>query len=97
MYVIDGIAYASEPVQEMAVVDAQVTGRGAMLVTFSTGETRLLDAAPLMEFPVFAVLADNDVFSNFDVDQGVLTWCDGEVDIATETLYSMSYEYEDVA
>lgn len=38
-------------------------------------------------------LADKDAFATLEVRHGVLTWLDGEVDIAPEGLYARSYEY----
>ena len=36
---------------------------------------------------VFTKLADREFFKNFCIDNGVLTWGGGEIDIAPETLY----------
>jgi hypothetical protein len=41
-------------------------------------------------------LADEKIFMAAKVDQGVVTWCDGEIDIAPETMYRDSYQYTDV-
>ena len=38
-------------------------------------------------------LADKHAFATLEVRHGVLTWLDGEVDIAPEGLYARSYEY----
>lgn len=97
MYIKDGIAYAGEPRAEMLVASARVTGELSMLVTFSTGETRVFDAAYLLDQPVFEPLKDQGVFADFQIDHGVVTWCDGDVDIAPEAMYSHSFEYDAVA
>lgn len=94
MYTVDGIAYAGEPVEGLLVRDARVTGRLSMLVTFSTGETRVFDAEPLLRLPVFAPLADQEVFERFALDRGVVCWLGGEVDLAPEAMYKMSYRYD---
>lgn len=39
MFVKDGTAYVGEPVPEMRIESARVTGELTMLVTFATGET----------------------------------------------------------
>ena len=93
MYEVDGIVYASEPQAGMTVTGVQDTGDYIILVTFSTGETRLVDCTELFSLPAFARLADKDAFGTMEVRQGVLTWLDGEVDIAPEGLYARSYEY----
>ena len=64
-----------------------------MLVTFNTGETRLLDATELTEFEAFAPLGNQETFSSFSIDHGVLQWLDGEIDIAPEGLYLRSFKY----
>ncbi len=97
MFVRDGIAYAGQPEAEMCVESARVTGELTMLVTFSTGETRVFDAAYLLAQPVFAPLKSVDVFARFTIDRGVVTWCDGDIDVAPESMYEHSYEYEAVA
>ena len=97
MYVVDGIAYAGEPVEGIEVASARYAGNSIILVTFSTGEVRLFDVTRLLHMPVFKPLEDEAVVQNFRVEFGVLTWCDGEVDIAPEALYERSYEYQQVA
>ena len=37
------------------------------------------------------------VFESYRLDHGVITWENGDIDIAPETVYAMSYEYETVA
>lgn len=97
MFVKDGIAYAGEPAPEMHVKSARVTGELTMLVTFTTGEMRVFDASYLLAQPVFAPLKDQAIFKGFEIDHGVITWKDGEIDIAPESMYDHSYSYEAVA
>ncbi|MEE1158180.1 MAG: DUF2442 domain-containing protein [Atopobiaceae bacterium] len=93
MYEVDGIVYASEPQEGMLVTGVRDTGDYIILVTFSTGETRLVDCTELFELPAFACLEDKAAFDTLEVRHGVLTWLDGKVDIAPEGLYARSYEY----
>ena len=53
MYIIDGIAYAGEPVEGIEVSHARYVGERVLLVTFSTGETRLFDASCRLSMPAF--------------------------------------------
>lgn len=85
--------FASAPVEGIKISEVRVVGELSMLVTFSTGETRVYDAAPLLQMPAFAPLADAAVFEAYRIDHGVLTWCDGDIDIAPETVYRDSFEY----
>ena len=91
MYILNGIAYAGEPQPGMKAISAKVVNDLSMLVTFSTGETRLFDASQLAEKPAFADLADYDVFRDFRIDHGVVTWKRGDTDIAPEAMYKMSF------
>ena len=93
MYVVDGVAYAGELVSGIEIVAARVVDELSMLV----GETRLFDAAYLLEMPAFAPLADKAVFDAFFIDHGVMTWLDGDIDLAPESLYAHSFPYERVA
>ena len=97
MFVRDGIVYASEPSEGLAVSGCRYMENGVFLVDFSTGETRLFDATCLFDMPAFQPLGDPKVLEDFSVEEGVLTWMGGEIDIAPEGLYSRSYEYDSVA
>lgn len=81
MFVSDGYVCASQPTATLRVTDARDVGNLCMLVTFNTGETRLLDATELTGFEAFAPLGNQKTFSSFSVDHGVLQWLDGEIDI----------------
>ena len=93
MFVSDGIVHASEMTPGMLVRSVRPVGNLCMLVGFSTGETRLFDASPLLEYPAFEPLEDEAVFADARVDHGIITWLDGELDISTVKVYDLSYEY----
>lgn len=57
-----------------------------MLLLFSDGEKRLFDMKTV-EGPVFEPLKNDDVFMNPVVQYNTVTWADGTIDIAPETLY----------
>ena len=92
MYIKDGICYAGELEAGITVASAQVTDKGMMLVTFSTGEQRIFDATQL-EGSVFRPLEEQSVFEAFSIRHGVLTWCNETIDIAPEALYDISLPY----
>lgn len=96
MYEKDGICYAGSLVEGIRVVDAKPLRGKMMLVTFSTGEKRILDVTKL-KGQAFAPLADENVFSHPVIFHGVLTWLDGTIDIAPETVYQESYPYNEIA
>lgn len=94
MYIIDGICYAGELQENIKVKEAKPLRGGMLLVTFSTGEKRLFDTT-LLSGSAFEPLKDEKVFMNPTVFHGVITWNNGEIDIAPEYVYENSYAYED--
>ncbi len=64
-----------------------------LLVAFSTGEQRLFDATTLTG-SAFKSLEDDKMFNKPESFHGVITWNNGEIDIAPEAVYRDSYAYE---
>jgi hypothetical protein len=89
---IDDICYAGELVKGIKVTEVQVLQDKILLITFSTGEKRLLDVTEL-KGSAFNVLSDEKIFNQPKLHQGVITWNDGQVDIAPEMVYAKSYPY----
>ena len=96
MYIQNGICYAGELQEGIKVTEVQPLRGGMMLVTFSTGEKRLFDTT-LLRGSAFAPLADEKIFANPVLFHGVITWNNGEIDVAPETVYRDSYAYESPA
>ena len=96
MYIANGIAYANAKMQEASVKAVKPLDDMMMIVTFGSGEKRLYDATQLLAFPAFQPLKDEKVFKKAKVECGVVTWNDGEIDIAPETMYENSYEYPEM-
>lgn len=96
MYIMNGIAYAAEKQENIEIKSVKALDDMILVVTFSTGEQRVFDASYLLEYPAFTPLKDEDVFKSAKVEYGVVVWCDGEIDIAPETMYEKSYKYEPV-
>ena len=93
MYISNGIAYAASKSPHPLVKAVKPLDDMMMIVTFDSGEKRLYDATQLLTFPAFKPLNDETIFKNAKVEYGVVTWADGEIDIAPETMYENSYEY----
>ena len=93
MYILNDICYAGEMQEGIKVTNVKPLKGGIMLVTFSTGEKRLFDITTL-HGPAFAPLEDEEIFNNPVLFHGVITWNNGEIDIAPETVYRDSYAYE---
>ena len=96
MYIKNDICYAGTLDEGIKVTEAKPLRGGMLLVTFSTGEKRLFDTTAL-EGSAFAPLADEKIFENLMIFHGVITWMNGEIDIAPETVYKNSYSYESEA
>ena len=97
MNIVGDIAYASTSAEQMRVIDVKPLADMMMILTFASGEKRLYDASGLLNYPAFAPLSNQDVFQNAVIDHGVVTWSDGDIDIAPETMYRNSYPYNDTA
>jgi hypothetical protein len=96
MYIKDDVCYAGELQDDIKIVEAKPLRGGMMLVTFSTGEKRLFDTT-LLKGAAFEPLANDDVFRHPVLFHGVITWNNGEIDIAPEFVYEHSYTYDSVA
>ena len=95
MYFDDGFVYGGEPTEMLKVSSVKALDNMMMLIRFNTGETRLFDAT-LLEGRIFLPLRDPEVFLNPEIDHGVVTWMNGEIDCAPEYMYEKSYEYAEV-
>lgn len=95
MFIVDGICYASNEAKEIRVQEAKALRGGIVLVTFNNGEKRLFDTT-ILEGSAFEPLKDEEVFKNLSVFHGVITWMNGEIDIAPETVYHESYPYDTI-
>ncbi len=94
MSIKDGICYAGELIPEIEVTSIKLLDDGMMLVEFSTGETRLFDVTTLLDKgSAFAPLESEENRRTAKVTHGFVSWMDGSIDIAPETLYSESYKY----
>ena len=96
MYIVNGIAYAGMAVEDRLVSAVKPLDDMMMLVTFVSGERRLYDATQLLKYPAFQPLKDEAVFRAAGVDHGVVTWMDGDIDIAPETMYATSFPYDEM-
>lgn len=61
-----------------------------LLLTFSNGERRIFDAAPLLALSVFKPLANKEFFRSVKVAYGTVIWPQ-DIDYCPDTLYSESH------
>lgn len=93
MYIVNDICYANNEATEIKVKDAKPLHGGILLVTFTNEEKKLFDTTKLTG-GAFKPLEDEEVFNNLQIFHGVITWNDGEIDIAPETVYEDGYPYD---
>lgn len=92
MYIIDDVCYAGEKTQNIKINEARALRGGMLLLTFSTGEQRLFDTT-LLKGSAFSPLKDEKILADFNIFHGVMTWMNGDINIAPETMYADSYPY----
>lgn len=96
MYILNDVVYANDNKAELKIQDFKIITELYMLVTFSNGEKRVFDVKPLTKYPIYKALEDYNIFKKAYIENGILVWENGEIDIAPETIYKESYKYEEV-
>lgn len=94
MYIVDDIAYANEPKDNIKVTELKVITDLCLLLTFSNGEEKIYDATELLKYPAYKKLKDFSSFKQAYIENGVVMWGNGEIDIAPEEMYTNSFVYE---
>lgn len=97
MHIVNNIAYADDIQPNDAVSSVRYAGSQTFVITFSSGQSRLFDVTPFLNMPVYAPLRDESVLERVKVDHGALTWLEGSIDIAPETVIAHSYRYSQIA
>ena len=99
MYELDGIVYADNPEPLLTVKSVRALTDYKLLVSFSTGEKKIIDVSLLLEEPGFSALKDVSVFNAVYVDYGTVVWNEGSIDIAPEYLYenAIQSEHDDIS
>ena len=87
MYELDGILYAGSNTPMVKVVDVKPLPDYKLLLSFSNGISKIYDVTPLLDLPVFQALKDIKTFNQVNIDFDTVTWCNGDIDIAPETLF----------
>lgn len=98
MIVKEGICYPDDRTPVVSVAGCSVVDDTRLRVSFKSGDIRVVDMSPLFSIPALAPLADPAVLRNFAIDHGILTWLDGELDVAPEWLldHGQSEPYPDI-
>ena len=100
MVVKNGICHPELDNVPLHAIGCSALGGRLLRVEFNDGSVKEVDLEPLLSLPAFSPLSDPAVFRAFSLDHGVVTWLDGEIDIAPEWLYdhgtSLTYSSADV-
>lgn len=95
MYVVNDIAYAGDSDNKsLKVIDIKIVSELCMLVEFSNGEKRIFDAKYLIKIPIYKKLENFNVFKNAYIENGIIVWDKGKIDIGVSEVYNNSYVYE---
>ena len=96
MYIVKDVAYAENFNNEnLKIVDIKIVAELCMLVTFSNGEKKIFDAKYLIQYPIYKKLEDFAIFKGAYIENGIIVWDDGKIDIGVDIVYNNSYEYEE--
>ena len=93
MYVVDGMCYASKETEEIEIINVKPLEDRMLLIQFLNGEICLFDTE-LLQGPVFEALKDEKIFRDVKIEDGVVTWMDGDIDCAPEYMYENSFLYD---
>lgn len=89
MYIKDGIAYAGDLPKYLKVVKAVNLGDYKLLVLFNNYKEKIVNLEPLLKCKCYNKLNDINIFNSFYIESGILTWCNGEIDISPDNLFEM--------
>ncbi|MBR1591095.1 MAG: DUF2442 domain-containing protein [Acidaminococcaceae bacterium] len=76
----------------LKVNEAKALPNYRILVMFDTGEKKIFDMSKMLNYPVYQKLKDETVFKALIIRRGVVTWDDGNIDIAPEYMYDHNQE-----
>ena len=93
MYIVDGIAFSGEPIEELEIIEVKIVNDLSLLVTFNTQEQRLFDITDILKYPIYKELKDMEIVKTVKIEHGILVWKNGEIDISSEKVYGISYPY----
>lgn len=87
MFIKDGIAYAGDASPALKICGVRPLADWKLWVRFNTGEAKIYDFKPMLNYPAFKPLLDEELFKQVYIDYGIVVWNDDDIDIAPEELY----------
>lgn len=85
MYTIDDKIYGKEKL--ILVIAVRPLDDYKLWLRFSDGAVKIFDFKPELWRVGYQPLKDKKIFDTVYVDYGAPVWCNGEIDIAPETVY----------
>lgn len=76
--------------RNMDVISVKATADFQLELEFANGEYKRFDMKPLLKMKPWDGVANRKLFETVQVNYGTVTWLNGEIDIAPETLYDRS-------
>jgi hypothetical protein len=74
----------------MDVISVKAAADFQLELEFTNGEQRRFDMKPLLKMKPWNCLVNLKLFETVQVNYGTVTWLNGEIDVAPETLYDRS-------
>lgn len=87
MHIKNGIAYADEAESPLKICGVRPLKKYKLWIKFTNGKEKIIDFSSELNTPAFAPLKDENIFRSAYIDYGILTWDNGNIDIAPEYLY----------
>lgn len=96
MRILDDIVYAdgNDYKDNLKIIQIKIISELSMLVTFSNDEKRIFDLQEIVKYPAYEKLKNFEIFRNAYIEHGMIVWDNGNIDIAPETVYKNSFQYE---
>ncbi|MDD5229380.1 MAG: DUF2442 domain-containing protein [Methylococcales bacterium] len=76
--------------KNMDVISVKATADFQLELEFANGEHKRFDMKPLLKMKPWNCVANRKLFETVQVDYGTVTWLNGDIDVAPETLYDRS-------
>lgn len=74
----------------MDVISVKATADFQLELEFTNGERKRFDMKPLLKIKPWNCVANRKLFETVQIDYGTVTWLNGAVDVAPDTLYDRS-------
>ena len=92
MHEENGIVYSDNPEKILTVLEVRHMYSGIYLIKFSDGVVKLFDTT-ILKGEVFEPLKKPEVYENPQLEFGIVTWNNGEIDCSPDFMYENGFVY----